>query len=351
MHYCFLTISTLDNAGLMRARDLGKALVRRGVRVSYVVDDNPVNRAFDRLDPAARVEFIADARRGPGQIGRRRAALKRLAPDYVEVLNPHVKTLLPLARLRGPKVVAMWDEPPTMKPLGGARGLEARLSTRWLARRADVHLAATRTLREALRRRHGIDAAYMPHAAYLPEYPPTTSPYDRPTLAYMGNLFPLWDHDVILHAARLLADAGKRPPVVLMGSGPDEAKWQAFLDQHRLDNVKLLGHTTGLDLWRRLRHAHALLFPIRETLTNLTRCPSKTFAYAQARRPTITNRVGEVAEVLGDAATYVDCTPEAFAAAMARAVETPDLPDVDYHVERQSWDLRADALLKILNPS
>src|SRR5690242_5814807 len=95
MHYCFITISSLENAGLMRARDLGKALIRKGIRVSYIVDDSPENRAFDRLDPAARVEFITSPRT-IGQFSRRRAALKRLNPDFVEVLNPHPKTLAPL---------------------------------------------------------------------------------------------------------------------------------------------------------------------------------------------------------------------------------------------------------------
>src|SRR4051794_40390860 len=93
MHYCFLTLSTLDAANLIRAREMGRALIGRGVRVSYIVEDHPVNRAYRDLDPAAHVEFVANPRK-LGQFARRRKLIKQLRPDFVEVLNPHPKTLL-----------------------------------------------------------------------------------------------------------------------------------------------------------------------------------------------------------------------------------------------------------------
>ena len=105
------------------------------------------------------------------------------------------------------------------------------------------------------------------------------------------------------------------------------------------------GFVSGDDLWRRLRHAHVLLFPIRQTILNLCRCPSKTFAYAQARRPVIANRVGEIPAVLGESAEYVDSTSEAFADAIDRAMSQPRHADIDYGVERHNWAARADVLV------
>src|SRR3954468_16055337 len=105
---------------------------------------------------------------------------------------------------------------------------------------------------------------------------------------------------------------------------------------------------SGVDMRRWLRFELVLQFPIRDTLANLTRCPSKTFAYAQARRPTVTNRVGEVAQVLGDNATYIECTPAAFARAIEQTMAGP-LADVDYQVERQNWDDRAATLIRALS--
>jgi glycosyltransferase involved in cell wall biosynthesis len=348
MHYCFLTVSTLDSANLMRAREMGRALIKQGVRVSYIVEDQPVNRAFKDLDPKAEVKYVTDPRK-LGQFGRRRKLLKQLRPDFVEVLNPHPKTLLPIWwPIAGTKIVAMWDEPMVLKPLGVIKRIYEERLAQSLIHRADYHFAATEKLRQKLQKRYGIDAIYMPHAAYLPQYPQVTSPFDQPTAVYMGNLYPLFDHDVIFDAARLLAQEGKQPAIVVIGQGPEQEKWQRFIAEHRLDNVKLLGYMSGVELWGRLRHAQVLLFPIRDTLANLTRCPSKTFAYAQARRPTITNRVGEVARVLGDNATYIECTPEAFARAIAQAMSGP-LGDVDYQVERENWDDRAATLIRALS--
>jgi glycosyltransferase involved in cell wall biosynthesis len=132
----------------------------------------------------------------------------------------------------------------------------------------------------------------------------------------------------------------------ILGWGPDLEKWRAWVKERGLSNVDMMGFHTGDFLWRHLRHAHVLLFPIRETIPNLSRCPSKTYAYMQAQRPIITNRVGEVAEVLQERAVYVDPTPEAFAAAIEQMM-TPGVlhPDVEYGVESHSWSVRTTTLL------
>ena len=51
-------------------------------------------------------------------------------------------------------------------------------------------------------------------------------------------------------------------------------------------------------------------------------------------------------EVLKERGTYVDCTPQAFADAIADAMAKPNLPDVDYRLE--TWDARAQTLLEAL---
>ena len=149
----------------------------------------------------------------------------------------------------------------------------------------------------------------------------------------MGNLYPAYDHDLLFDRDLLLKAPGKSPRITFLGHGPDLEKWRSFVKENGLSNVEVPGFTTGEELWRRLRHAHVLLFPIRETIINLARCPSKTFAYAQARRPVIANRVGEIPEVLGKKATYVEPTAEAFADAIEQRDDRRSQPDVDYGVE------------------
>src|SRR5690242_1445328 len=109
MHYCFVLLSDIDSPVSFRMKNVGAALIRQGVRVSYIVDDNPTNRARGGIDPQAHLEFTSP-RRGRASIKALRRAIQQLAPDYVEVLNPHPKSLLALRGLKNVRIVALWDE-------------------------------------------------------------------------------------------------------------------------------------------------------------------------------------------------------------------------------------------------
>lgn len=348
MHYCYVTYGSWEhNAGHLRPREMGKALIERGVDVTYILDDVPYNRTNlpPQLHPKARAIYVPRHR---GQTAGRRRALAELTPDYLHLINPHAKSYLAVAGNKKLKVVGEWDEPPIWRGFGIARHALEVMLDRWLRGRADRIIVCTKYLQDYFRDVHGIDAPYIPHATYLPSYPEGESPFAEPTAVYMGNLFPNWDHDVIFHAAKLLADRGKRPRITFLGTGPDVDHWKKFVSDSGLSNVTLAGFVTGEALWRHLRHARVLLFPIRDTLLNKARCPSKIFAYAQARRPVIANRVGEVPQVLGEGATYVECMPESFASAIDAVMSEESAPDVEYHAERHNYADRVERLLKVL---
>ncbi|HEY7120198.1 MAG TPA: glycosyltransferase [Tepidisphaeraceae bacterium] len=346
MHYVFLSTGSWEgNASMVRPRELGRELIARGIDVTYAVDDVEYNRKSLNLDPKARIVFTSKLG-GFSQIAARRRTLKDLKPDFVHVLNPAPKTAAALWGSRW-RVVGDWDEWPAMRPSRPVKHAMERYLDRWLRNRSVRVVVASRYLQEQFRGRFGLDAAYIPYAAYLPDHPSTTSPFTQRTAVYMGNLYPAYDHDLLFDAAVQLKARGRMPPIIFLGHGPDLEKWRGFVKEQGLWNVDVPGYTTGEELWRRLRHAHVLLFPIRPTILNLARCPSKTFAYAQARRPVITNRVGESPEVLGEKATYVNATADAFANAIEDAMSR-ELADVDYGVEAHNWGARADALLGVL---
>lgn len=349
MHYCYVTYGPWEhNAGHLRPREMGRALIDRGVDVTYIIDDLPYNRTTlpTQLHPKAKIFYVPRHR---GQTAARRRVLADVKPDFLHLLNPHAKSYLAIAGNKNLKVVGEWDEPPIWRPFGPARHALEVVLDRWLRGRADRIVACTKYIQDYFRDAHGLDVPYIPHATYLPSYPDGQSPFAEPTAVYMGNFFPAWDHDVIFEAARMLAGRGEHPRITFLGTGPDTEKWQAFVRDSGLRNVTLAGFVTGEALWRHLRHARVLLFPIRDTLLNKARCPSKIFAYAQARRPTIANSVGEVPQVLGDGATYVDCTPQAFASAISAAMAGGHTPDVEYHAERHNYADRAERLLRVLD--
>ena len=347
IRYCFVSSgSWYRHAGTVRLRELGRALAARGVDVSYVVDDVPHNREHLGVDPWAQVEYVAHPH-SLRQLAERRASLRQIRPDYVHVLDPAVKLCLALIGSKS-TVVADWDEWPAKRELPALRNAREKFLDRWLRRRAWLTIVCSRYLQERFLEEYGIESVYVPYAAYLRPEPDGESPFAEHTAVAMGNFYPAFDHDVLFEAALLLSTQGLTPRIVFLGDGPDLERWRAFVRDRGLVNVSMPGYVSGSELWRHLRHAHVILFPIRRTVLNLARCPSKAFAYAQARRPVITNRVGEVERALGDRGIYVDCSDVGFASAIAKAFESKWLPDIDYGVEPHTWAARADAILDAL---
>ena len=326
MHYCFLTSGTWEaNASFVRLREFGNELIARGHTVSCIANDFPYN--IENLpgffkDKAA--VHIVRPSSGPGQILARRRILKSIKPDYVHVLNPFMKAYLAL-RFTGIRIIGDWDEWPARRPLPPARKAIEKFLDRWMRNHAHRRIVASKYLQREFEKQFHQDAAYIPYAAYLQPFEDGQSPFTEPTAVYMGNFYSAYDHDLLFEAAKILKSRGKMPKITLLGGGPDLEKWRSFASEQGLTNISLPGFVSGEMLWRNLRHAQALLFPIRENLLNLCRCPSKTFAYAQARRPVIANRVGEVAEVLGERGTYVDCTAQGFADAIEPRLCEPDI--------------------------
>jgi glycosyltransferase involved in cell wall biosynthesis len=243
------------------------------------------------------------------------------------------------------RVVGDWDEWPARRLHPPVTKLVELFLDRWLRRRAWLTVVASSYLAQQFREGYGIDAVYIPYAVFPNDHPDGDSPYSEPTAVYMGNLYPGYDHDLILRAALELKRRGQTPAMTLIGGGPDLSKSRQFTTDNGLTHVTFRGYVDGPDLWQHLRHAHVLLLPIRPTVPNRARCPAKTYSYAQARRPVIASPVGEVPGVLGANATYVDATPGAFADAIADALSVP-LPDVDYNAHLQTWQARGAELLR-----
>ena len=355
MNYCFLSNGPWENNSIyMRYRELGSAMIDRApaagvdLTVTYMVEDVPGNsdRAL-RLHPAAKVDRVPGT--GFGQIRNRRRRLKELRPDFVHVLNAAFKSYLTLAGLGGVRVVADWDEWPVQREhLSWQRRKLEKFLDRWARRRGALVVVSSKYMQQEFRKL-GTEALYLPYATYLQQNPDDPNPFTEPTATYMGTMYAQYDVDVIFDALLLLRERGLRPHTVFVGGGPDLERWRSFVREKQLDHVEVKGFLPEEEMWRNIKHARVLLFPIRTNMINLCRCPSKTFAYAQARRPTITSPVGEVPQVLGDKATYVDSTPQAFADAMARAMDpAAPMSDVDYDMSNLTWSRRADVLLDAL---
>lgn len=334
---------------MLRLRELGSELIKMGVQVSYLLDEQyEYNRTKLELHPQAKRIYVP-GKRSMKQLLQRRRLLKNLAPDYVHVLSPSLSAWFALAAGNSIRVVSDWDEWFALRDMSPARRLIQQYLDHWLRTKSHRLIAASKYIQEQFKLQYGYDLTYIPHASFQQEYPDGQSPFKQPTAVYMGNLYPAYDHDILFEAALLLKQRGQTPAMEIIAMGPEMDKWRKYIADHQLDNVTLPGYLHGQELWSHLRHAHVLLFPLRYSERNLCRCPGKTFFYAQVKRPVITTRVGEVPQTLRDLATYVECTPQAFADAIGQAMSQPVLPDVDYGLK--GWDEHARTLLRALGES
>jgi glycosyltransferase involved in cell wall biosynthesis len=348
MRYCFLSTGSWElNGTLPRIRELGAALIRQGVEVSYVLDDIEYNRTTLQLEAGAERAYVARTS-GVAQFKCRSNVIRSLAPDFVHVMTPSPKAWLTMRLLPRVRVVGDWDEWPAIrKSYGRLRHRLMRHVDHWLRRRASLCVVASRYMQRRFLADFGTRSLYLPHAPFEPSQPDAESPHDEATAVYLGSLWSVYDHDIVFQAAALLKQRGLTPAIEVIGGGPEFEQWAAFVRSNGLTNVKMPGYMSGAQLHQHLRHAHVLLFPMRESDVNSSRCPGKIFNYAQARRPIIAARAGEIGEILGDKACYVRCEAKSFADAIASAFAGTRPPDVDYDVG--SWDARARSLLSALD--
>ncbi len=349
MRYLFVTTGNLErNASFVRLRELGRGLATLGADVTYVVDDTPYNSELAQTLTFATVNVLIASQR-VSQVFERRRAILRAEPDVVHVLNPQPYNSSAVFGAKRP-VVVDWDELLSQRFSSPRRRFASRLCEAYGRRKASLTVVASRYQQTFFRERFQADALYLPYACYLPEMTDGPNPYPKPTAVYLGNFHPDFDHDLLLDAWQLLASNGAAPHLELIGSGEDLEKVRRIvIDRGLSDCVSVPGYMSGGPLWDRLRHAHVLLFPIRDTIGNRMRCPSKTFAYMQAERSIITNRVGEVAEALGDLASYVPPTAQGFASAVSQAFRAPPAA-VEYDLARHTWLARATVLMDAVTP-
>ncbi|MCA9131723.1 MAG: glycosyltransferase family 4 protein [Planctomycetales bacterium] len=340
----FVCLGEWDSTLCLRAKSMGTLLRPMGWQVHFALPPSPANAAAAQADSSLHI-----VPRNPLRFAlHMRRWLRQVNPRFVHFLNPEVKASLVAAACPKVKIVGDWEDWHACERDRGMRRVATNLSDRYMRRRSDIVLVASRWLAKRFAELGRTDTHYIPYATLPREFPDLPNPFQRPTAVYMGNLAPQWDHDIVVSAAKLLKDRGYDFPICLIGRGADFERCQAEKKRLDLSHLELPGFLPWDEMLNRLRWAHVLLFPIRDKVANLARCPFKIFQYAQAQRPVITSAVGEVPTYLGQQAIYVDSSPEGFAEAIAQAMVQPRSPAVDYGINAHTWEQRAIAFNQVL---
>lgn len=340
---CFVSLGAWDSVLCLRARNFGKHLSEMGWKVDYLIPDLSSNQESKSdhvfVLPASFTGFVFQAR----------SLLKQLKPAYVHFLNPEAKAAAISLLNRKTTVIGDWEDWHAIARDKGLKKYVTRFCDWYMRHRSDIVIVTSRWLQQEFKDLCTHEPHYVPYAVLPRDFPDMPNPFREATAVFMGSLNRQWDHDILLDAIFQLKKERYTPPIKIIGGGTGWNEAKAFCEQHELENVELTGYLDWDEMLNNLQWAHVLLFPIRDKVANRARCPFKVFQYAQAKRPIVTNRVGEVPAVLNDNAIYIEPTPTAFAEQIRNFMDQPRLPDVEYGIENLSWSLRTEELLNAIN--
>jgi glycosyltransferase involved in cell wall biosynthesis len=345
---------------------LARPLIKTGMEVHVLLEDCAENRDWvKRFLPGACAHFHARLS-FPKCVAERRRVIREVDPDIVHVMGIGLKNalLIPRRSRRPGKAfyVADFDELVS----AGTASLPARLLHRVIERKtvrdADGIICASKQLCERMARISGnrLVPLYLRYA-FDPEM------YDncgeeaatvrqryggRSLVVYMGTVSGEYQSRQVLDLAERMQGRRDCIQFLIIGGGRGlDAVRKRVKDGRMEDYVELSGYVTPDDVIPAyLMAADVLLFPIADTTVNRARCPNKTFLYIGAGRPVVTNRVGEVASVMGAAGYYYDFDDLAdFEGVVARALSERESYDPGLLQKVHTWEKRCEEYLSWLS--
>ena len=361
MKLAFVTFGNISqHATLKRATGMAPALANSGVEVTILLEDSPDNR--DRVQLECPDITIFYHHRHPFPLKERKQKinhLKRIKPDVVWICGVGLRNwILPSKDFP----VVLGDHAELLS------GITSRFWTRriWDNFNEWAHLpsfsgqiCASRYLEKLYTKRNeqlGLcrPVHYSPYAynAEVLESKPTIlgslqGAYgDKKNILYMGSFwenYGFWD---MLYVFRDLLQERSDFRVLMMGKGPEKEAGIAWIKEHDLaDRLKILGYIPEEELSSYFHLADLFLCPLRDTVQDWARCPSKLFMYLPFGKPVVTCPIGEAFEIFGnDGFYYKPGDRSEMKNALVRALDAGnEWKALDPQVH--SWQARVDAFL------
>ena len=352
------TCAVDQDASQQKLYFLAAGLAHAGRPVRVLVPDLAANRALlGKLAPEIPATFYP-FRHAAAEFRIKNALVSSLAPAVAYVVGLGLRSTLTAGRpWSHPRVIQDLDElPSAITTFSAARRLYCRAIEAVAWRRSHAFTLASDYLVEAARRRRpnlGDKILHLPVAISREEHvvdPALAAAlrqrhHGRRVLLYIGSMNRFYQVDELLELAAAFA---VRDPTVLirvLGDGPDLGHFREQAQARSLAaTIAFEGHVAREHLASHMDAADTLLFPFHDTLFNRTRCPTKSYHYAAARRPVVTNRLGEVAKLFGESACYYRQGDIAdLVAACERALARRDGFSNGLSFEELTWDARAAA--------
>jgi glycosyltransferase involved in cell wall biosynthesis len=274
----------------------------------------------------------------PGAAAAARRLVRTGEFDCIITTSPYESghlVALALGRRRPPWIVDMrdaWTFEPYRDPFPTAfqRRLDAALERRVLAT-AERVVCVHRALVDDVKRRFGVDAAYVPNGwdPALDDEPErgsaTRAANSKTTLVHTGTLWGGWGRDPASLFAALRALQDERPDLterfeLVLAGRLDNVQRERLTASGLSGVVRYVGMLTRSEATALQRGADALLLLTSRQLT--WEAPGKLFEYLSAGRPILALAEGnEAARVVGETHTGVTVPPDDEAAIRAALVD------------------------------
>ena len=127
----------------------------------------------------------------------------------------------------------------------------------------------------------------------------------KKVILYMGSFwenYGFWD---MMRAFRKVSETRADFVAVFVGRGPEEERGIAWVREHGLeDSIVIEGYVAEEHLSQYFMIADGFLSPLRDTVQDWARCPSKLFMYLPFGKPIVTCAIGEAKEIFGSTGLY-----------------------------------------------
>lgn len=350
MDICFVTTGTFsDNAVMKRALRMAPCLKDRGVEISIIATETDENRKLTARSRFTR-SFCIDEASPLRERRRKQRIVRKNQPDVLYVCGLGVRNFVTggrvdlvehceiMSRVEGIGLIASAKyEFLEWASVFSYDGLV--LASEYLEREFRARLSRMPINKPVIR---------LPYGCEADQNEVDTGgggPEGEEVVMYLGSIYENYGIYELIRSARQVTQQRHDVSFVILGDGPDREGAERYAEELGLGGeVEFLGFVDEEKLDSYLSSADVLLAPMRDTVQDRARCPSKIPLYMSHQKPVVTCRVGEADNYLGEAGFYYEPgDAESMAKATLRALRVGR--DVEYDLEEISWTRLTDRFL------
>lgn len=165
----------------------------------------------------------------------------------------------------------------------------------------------------------------------------------KKVVCYMGTLVENYGILDIINEINHLKSINPNFILLIIGGGKDKEKMLTHIDKKGLSQyVDVANYVSEEDLYTYFYNSNAFVMPLRNTIQDRARSPSKVFMYMHFNKPIITTKLGESVEIFSDYEFYYDPDEEgSMALTMQKALFLSDNWNPKWDAKNHTWDDRA----------